>query len=371
MNRKQFIKVYRGLTYLFSTIFRIIKALVKARSKEQFSLTLKLLARQVHFFVDDLNKLPALSFGFGDLSESSFKVLENRVKGLHSLLPNNENFYYSILIPVYRPDPKFFEKALNSAFKQSAPRCEILLGFDGPQPNEISQIVEKFQKLETDLTPKVRIIEINREKTGGGISNTTNLLASEAKGNFLLLMDHDDWISPDLLYRYEQCLRLFENYNNVVLYCDEYKIDQFDRPILYSYTAKPQQPAFPYIFVNFICHCLLVPKDLWIRAGGLRPECDGAQDYDLSLRLDLIGAQFQNVPFHLYAWRAHAGSTAKDTNSKNYASAAGVKALTDYCTAKGLNWNVSEGYLPTTYRAVPKKSVKASIQVVIPFKDQN
>ena len=296
--------------------------------------------------------------------------MEKRIKGLHSLLPNSEEFFYSILIPVYRPDPKFFEKALRSAFKQSAPHCEILLGFDGPQPLEIKLIAEKFQKLETDQTPQIRIVEIDREKAGGGISNTTNVLAKEAKGNFLLLMDHDDWISPDLLYRYEQCLRLFQDRNNVVLYCDEYKIDQFDSPILYSYTTKPQQPVFPYVFVNFICHCLLIPKNLWIRTGGLRPQCDGAQDYDLCLRLDLVGAQFQNIPFYLYAWRSHAGSTAKNPEAKNYASAAGVKALADYCQAKGLDWNVSDGYIPTTYRAVPRKSSKVPVQIVIPFKDQ-
>ena len=45
MNRNQFRKVYRGLGYLLTTVFRILKALSVARSKEQFSLTLRLLSR--------------------------------------------------------------------------------------------------------------------------------------------------------------------------------------------------------------------------------------------------------------------------------------------------------------------------------------
>ena len=129
------------------------------------------------------------------------------------------------------------------------------------------QVVERFT---TTYPTLVRVIHCDRA-AGGGISRTTNRLAEEATGNFLLLMDHDDWIAPDLLYRYEQCLRLHQNPDRVVLYCDEYKINESDEAILYSHTNKPEHPVFPYVFINYICHCLLVPKLAWTEIGRIAP----------------------------------------------------------------------------------------------------
>jgi GT2 family glycosyltransferase len=183
-------------------------------------------------------------------------------------------------------------------------------------------------------------------------------------------MDHDDWIRPDLLYRYELALRLSPTLEDRVLYCNEYKINERDEAIASSFIWKPEKPVFPYLFINYICHCLLVPRDLFFKAGKLRPECDGAQDYDLCLRLDLAGASFQNVPFFLYAWRIHSGSTAKSSAAKDYATPAGIRALGDYVAAKGLDWeDVGMGYYPTSYHARPRIHSVKKIHAIIPYKD--
>ncbi|MBS1985784.1 MAG: glycosyltransferase, partial [Bdellovibrionales bacterium] len=88
------------------------------------------------------------------------------------------------------------------------------------------------------------------------------------------------------------------------------------------------------------------------------------------LRLDVAGAEFVNVPVPLYAWRAHAASTAQTVNQKDYATPAGVRALTDYVAAKGLPWKIEAGMRPTTYRAIPQIQGEPEVLAVVPFKEQ-
>lgn len=357
---------------LYSTATVVIKFTLRNIFTGHGVLALKLLYRSAQGAMQNFraNFISSVSISH-DLSSDNLQRLHRDIYGLHSLLAGNKDYSYSILIPVYKPDPVFFKTALMAALQQTAPSLEILIGYDGPQPQEIYDVVTAILNKDSRASSIIKVIHCDREKTGGGISRTTNRLAEEASGKFLLLMDHDDWIRPDLLYRYELALRLARTPENTVLFCDEYKINERDEVIPSSFFSKPERPIFPYLFVNFICHCLLVPKSLFVTAGKLRPECDGAQDYDLCLRLDLVGAQFQNVPIFLYAWRVHAKSTAKNLSAKGYASNAGVRALTDYVAARGLNWgNIREGYFPTSYAAEPEIRKNVEVQVIILFKDQ-
>lgn len=328
----------------------------------RFKICLKLIHQQLEHFGEALSSHQEFS-----LEEKRIQKLVEQTKDLHTLLPRHALFTYSILVPVYKPNPLFLKTALKAALDQSASEIEVLVGFDGVQPQEVYQTVKELQE---HYGEKLKSFQIDREKSGGGISATTNAIAKYAKGNFLLLMDHDDWIRPDLLYRYEQVLRSMQDPLNTVLYCNEYKIDEHDQFVLNSKLYKPEQPPFPYLFVNFICHCLLIPKRLWEQVEGCRSECDLAQDYDLALRLDLAGAYFRNVPLFLYAWRVHSQSTAKNVNQKPQAKEAGIRALKDYAHKKKLNWIIDHGYLPTTYQAIPNLEHQPQIHVVILIKDE-
>ncbi|MBN1115133.1 MAG: glycosyltransferase family 2 protein [Oligoflexia bacterium] len=276
---------------------------------------------------------------------------------------------FSILMPVYQPDPVFFKKALKSACSQCYDNFEVILGLDGPQPPGVMSVIEDLKAGFTDNKEFLRVVKIDREGSGGGISNTTNIIADEAANNYIVLMDHDDWIRPDLLLRYAETLLAVEDRTNTVLYCNEFKIDARGEEKLNSFLWKPDVPPFPYVFVNYICHCLMVPKKLFLKVGKLRSECDGAQDYDLVLRLNAAKAVFQNCPFFLYAWRAHGQSTASCINTKDYASSAGIRALTDYAASMNLKWTAEDESASTVYRIKPSIDVVPGIQVIIPFKD--
>lgn len=290
------------------------------------------------------------------------KELRDRALVAHTSLPHNDCFSYSILIPVYNPKPRYLQFAIQSALDQTAPSMEVLVGFDGEQPREIYEVVAQLQRANPN---RLKSYQLDRDRQGGSISATTNYLADKASGHYLLLLDHDDWLRPDLLYRYEQSLRGLEHPDNIVLYCNEFKIDEHDTPIPGSSANKPDRPVFPYFFHNWICHCLLIPSKLWKSVGGLRAEFNGGQDFDLVLRLDLLGAQFHNVPFLLYGWRSHAESTAKNISSKPYAIESPLRSLPEYWKHKGLNWKVTHGEAPAVYRAIPPLHGIPRIHVII------
>jgi len=302
------------------------------------------------------------------LNHTLFKKLAEQSKHLHGLL-NDGEYSYSILIPVYKPNPNFFKQMLEAALNQSAPNFEVLIGYDGPQPDEVYQIYNNILSTHPEATKLLKVFEFDRSTNNGGISSTTNQLAAKASGKYLLLADHDDWIRPDLLYRYEQNLRSHPNPHNTVLYCNEFKIDELNRPIYHSFIQKPFVPELPYLFANTICHCLLVPAALFAKIGGMRSVCDGAQDFDFCLRAYSDGATFRNIPIYLYAWRVHAQSTALNANIKDYATPAGIRALEDFCIHQKLDWKITKGMRPTWYRAIPQIKEKPCVHVVMLYKD--
>ena len=78
---------------------------------------------------------------------------------------------------------------------------------------------------------------------------------------------------------------------------------------------------------NYICHFLVFKRDLLDQVGGFRPEYDGAQDFDLVLRLTEKAKSVVHIPQVLYHWRSHEASTATNPMSKLYAYEAGKRAV--------------------------------------------
>ena len=75
----------------------------------------------------------------------------------------------------------------------------------------------------------------------------------------------------------------------------------------------------------FTCHVSAVRRALVDELGGLRTEYDGAQDWDLVLRIAERTSRIVHVPKVLYHWRVIPGSVASDLSEKPYAVAASIR----------------------------------------------
>src|SRR5262249_471567 len=93
----------------------------------------------------------------------------------------------------------------------------------------------------------------------------------------------------------------------------------------------------------YLCHLLVIRKDVFFRVGGLRSAFDGSQDHDLALRATEVAKRVGHIPKVLYHFRAHSSSTAWSGRAKPGSAQAGQMAVEQALARRGIQARV---YLP-------------------------
>ena len=254
---------------------------------------------------------------------------------------------FSILVPCYNTDSKFFIEMVESVVCQTYPKWELILADASADERLKNLLLDRFKD-------DNRIIYIHL-KSNGGISDNTNEALKAAKGDYVCLLDHDDVITPDALYYFaKEILDEMESSKPDklsdcpigLIYSDEDKCDT-DMTRFYEPNIKPCYNLDYLLSNNYICHFTSIRADI-IQKEMFRKEYDGAQDFDLILRtclslsMDDNDRDIRHIDKVLYHWRCHEASTAANPASKKYAYDAGKRAVYDILNAKGINANVSE-----------------------------
>ena len=164
-----------------------------------------------------------------------------------------------------------------------------------------------------------------------------------ASGSYIALLDHDDTLEPDALYRMMNAALEEKKRRGEMpwmLYSDEDK-GNGDMSEFYEPHYKMDFNLDLLLSNNYICHFLVMKAEL-MKKLRFRREYDGAQDHDLVLRAagELLNdtGRIVHVPHILYHWRCHTGSTAENPQSKMYAYEAGRRAVEDFCNRQ--NWKI-------------------------------
>lgn len=291
------------------------------------------------------------------IKEDKIKKLQRTAEGLHSILPHDTRFSYSILMPIYQPRPTFFQESLESVLTQSAPHLEILIGCMQPLSKKNEGILEELKKKYSKNLQIFNFLDQEKE-------SVINQLAERSSGHFLFIMGEEDWIRPDLLLRYEQTLRIFSDPEKKVIYCNLNALNDKGYFIPNSEYRQPKELGFPYFFQPFMEKGLLVSTALWKQVKGLDAKYKGAEYENLLLQLDIAGATFQHVPFCLYSMRS--SSKHKEMKSQSVF----LEVLSHYSQVKQLGWKWTSGYKENSVRAIPPLPFNSTIQVIIPYKDQ-
>ena len=164
-------------------------------------------------------------------------------------------------------------------------------------------------------------------KANRHIAGATNYGIHKASGEYVALLDHDDMLHPDAL------LRVVEKINNLpdikFIYTDEIKLDEHGRQ--YQPFFKPDWNADFLRSVNYITHFAVMQRKLLLELEGEDGNYNGAQDWELFLRITRIlqPQQIANVSQILYYWRVHKNSTAQGLDAKPYVIDAQERALND------------------------------------------
>ncbi|MDO4616795.1 MAG: glycosyltransferase family 2 protein [Lachnospiraceae bacterium] len=267
----------------------------------------------------------------------------------------------SIVVPLYKTPEDLLKKMVQSVQDQTYPNWELVLS-DGSGSN--SPLTGVLKKLEAE---DARIKVITHEEPLK-ISENTNAAIEAAQGEYIVFMDHDDELTPHALYENVKLLNAHPEYE--LIYSDEDKMNMAGDSF-YEPAFKPDFNQDLLTSVNYICHLCVVKKKIIDRVGMLRPEYDGAQDYDFILRATEAAGRGKigHIAKILYHWRCHDASTAENPESKLYAFDAGRRAVQAHFDRIGVPAKVSDGQFLGLYRTKFLWEEKPLISILIPNKD--
>ena len=271
------------------------------------------------------------------------------------------NYKFSILIPVYRPDVKFFTLMLDSIVAQTYDNWQICLADGSGEGYTVENVVKPYtEKYGED---KVKYIKLENNL---GIAENTNAAMRMADGDFIVFGDHDDELHPTALF---ECMRELERYPQAdFIYSDEDKIIEATGHHTEAHFKSDLNMEL-LRSNNYICHLSVVKKSLADKVGVLYTQFNGSQDHDYVLRCVEKAECVRHIPRILYHWRINDNSTAKSASTKTYANTAGVNAVSAHLKRMGIDGEVKNGVAPGFYDIRYKLTGKPLVSVIIPNKD--
>ena len=267
-----------------------------------------------------------------------------------------------VIVPVHNTPRPWLADAVNSVRSQTYPHWQLLLINDGSTRLETREYLDNLDD------PKITKIQLTRSV---GISTATQTGIEAAHGDFIALMDHDDMLAVDAL---EKVANVIQEDQADVIYTDETTFSDKTQERVDGYLGLPHlKPDYsPDLLLshNYITHLLVARKEVIVEAGGFRSEFDGAQDYDLLLRMSEITDKIAHIPEPLYHWRQSVQSTSLDSGAKPQAHLRGKQALCEALARRGIDGEVLTANAPHYFRVRRAITERPSVDVIIPFRDQ-
>lgn len=211
----------------------------------------------------------------------------------------NENLV-SVLMPIHGEAPHL-EKALESIRNQKSVEIELVVVLDRPTPS---------------LKMRTELLLTNLKKTkllvspGSGISEALNFGIEHCLGYYVARIDSDDEMTNERLSKQ----KLFLD-NNPKISCVGTQIIKISENN--TIIGKSHYPNSPFLLSRIlrIRNCVAHPSAMYRRedvqkVGGYRAVFDGAEDYDLWIRLTREGS-IANLNEHLTKYRIWNGQETK------------------------------------------------------------
>lgn len=308
-------------------------------------------------------------------------LLGRKIAQVRSILKHNRNIYryksetesspgsainlqktplISVVIPVHNVPQKWLKCAIQSVLGQTYSRWELCIVDDASSDARTTRLLSRIRD------PRIHIKLL---KTNVGISAATNVAILSSKGDYLTFLDQDDELTNDAL---AEIVNAVNRDDPDLIYSDE---DKFMDPWLgrkyIDAHFKPDYSPDLLLSHNYITHLLVVKRTLLDKIGVFRPEYDGAQDYDLTLRAVESADRICHIRKVLYHWRYHRGSTSHHTRSREKCSDAGRRAVEDAVRRRRINAIVEPTKLQNHYRVLRKLKGEPLVSIIIPYMDQH
>lgn len=243
------------------------------------------------------------------------------------------NFAYrplvSIVLPTWKSDTRLLERAIASVREQTYDRWELIVTDDASESDELRFFRRRYKD-----DPRISWLDASER---GGIALNTNRGIEVAHGEYVAFLDQDDELSREAMYQVAAALQT-RRYG--LIYSDEDRIeeDEFGRCVHHTPFFKPGFDPDLLLAHNYLCHLVVLRRDVLAAAGNLRPGFEGAQDHDLLLRVSEQVAEqdLYHVSRVLYHWRVNPDSMSNSAGREEAIRESIVAAVSDHLERRAL-----------------------------------
>lgn len=238
--------------------------------------------------------------------------------------------HFSIIIPVYNVAP-YLRECLDSVIRQTYTDYEVICINDGSTDESLSILQEYRSRY-----PQIQLISQENK----GLSAARNAGIKVAKGDYIILLDSDDWIEPDML----QTLAEKQHGEDMVCfngrrYFEDGTQEDPDEGITETdltgwdyynkYALKPRKFHFVCVVLRMYKREFLSAHDLWFKEGIFHED-------NLFTPIACYYAQSVTViPDVLYVYRIRDGSITKNFTFQNVVDIViGTNLLSDFFISK-------------------------------------
>lgn len=227
----------------------------------------------------------------------------------------------SILVPIYNVE-RFFARCIESIFSQTYQDIEYVFVNDHTPDGSMSVLGRMCEKYPVRAN-NVKIIE---NANNQGIAKVRNTLLENAGGDYVLFVDSDDWIEPDMV---ELMANEAMSRNADVVGCDYYE-DYESRSVVvrqeYPSGHDEAMKAMTLLKIKGVLWKLLIRRDILMQ-NDLRfiPTIHFAEDYIFCCKLFYYSHVFASVNKPLYHYIQY--------NPNNYSSTAIDKRVESFARA--------------------------------------
>ncbi len=227
----------------------------------------------------------------------------------------------SIIMPTYNSSENYLKAAIESVRQQLYPRWELCIADDASTLPQVKKLLAAYEHRDA------RIKVCYRSKNGH-ISAASNSALEMAEGEWISFLDHDDELANTALFWVYKAIQ--DAPDSDFFYSDEDKITADGER--HAPHFKPAWNPDLLLSYNYLNHLSVYRAQHLKEVGGLREGFEGAQDYDLALRVTerLKSEHICHIPRVLYHWRVTDTSTAGQETQKPYALLAAQKAIAEH-----------------------------------------
>ena len=279
---------------------------------------------------------------------------ENRAAKNANKTTDGKTVKISVVVPVYNTKEEFLRAMILSLKNQTYDKWELCIADASDAP------YAALREFVGDRRIKTKRIQ------NQGIAANTNAAISMATGDYVAFLDHDDLLAKEALYEIAQAVRGAKERDDGLLpdiiYTDEDETDARGEKFFAPHFKPKFSPALLEGY-NYICHLTVFKRAL----DNVRPEFDGAQDYDFVLRAAELTEKILHIPKVLYHWRTHGASTAAGAAAKPYTHEAGRRAVEEHIKRLKKAGQVLDvcGGVMNTYRVKYSLTYKINLSVFL------